>query len=171
MSKSDHQGSALPRLIKLTLTFTNLGNKIQIRDENSNEHWLVSAAYAYALLFSSFKDEQGTEPLIDIDPSQLLAETWKKITFEGAFPKRQILCQQHRLKYFLSRNESLRDRVSIIDGDFYFYICDERFAEQWCADAFAELAGNNWDQDIRRNVMAQCAADNVVRLKFDRNSW
>ena len=169
MSKSDYQGSSFPRLIKLTLIFTNLGNKIQIRDENSNERWVVSAAYAYALLFSSFKDEQATEPLIDVDPSQLLAETWKNITFEGAFPKRQIVWQQHRLKYFLSRNESLRDRFSIIDGDFYFYVCDERFAEQWCEDAFAELAGKNWDQDIRRNVMTKCTADNVVRLKFDRN--
>jgi len=135
-------------LAKMTLEFTNKGYKIQIRDVHGRRLWRVRPFYAYALLLSAYRDEAGTNPLLDVDPAQLLAEEGSKIRVEGVFPQMQILWQQARLKYCLSRDESLRNICHIVDREWYFYACDKRFPQQWCDDAFAELtAGKDWGED------------------------
>ncbi|HEY9716123.1 MAG TPA: hypothetical protein V6C69_01535 [Trichormus sp.] len=124
-------------LIETTLELTNVGFKIRIRDQNSRKYWWVNPVFAYALLTSSFKDKTRRQPLTDVAPAALLKEEGQTITLAGAFPHRQLFMQQCGFKYFLDRNENLEnDSLRDNSGRFLFFVCNQNFPVEWCAEVY-----------------------------------
>jgi len=131
------------RFVKSVLDFTNLVDTVEVRDCVTHAKWYVDFALVNTLLFSSYKDRQGKEPLIDeaCDPEELLAEPGKTERFCGYFPYDQIILQRMGVEYIIWCDGTARQRIVFNNQVHYLCIVSENsYPVEWCkrGGAFAE---------------------------------
>lgn len=131
------------RFVKRVFEFTNFIDAVEVRDCITNDKWFVELAPAYTLLWSSYKDGQGKEPLIDEDrdPDELLGKAGETVRFCGYFPYDQIVLQRMGVEYTIWCDDTARQRIVFNNEVHYLTIVSEKnYPVVWCkrAGAFSQ---------------------------------